>query len=344
MTKIEDFINLLQQDVYDRTRFNNAVKVVYEQLTTFTEIPEFNLEEVPQLLKGILVVTERVQERDVLQDEIFWYQYLRILEVFSAKIYQEILQTKSSILIETMSTLFKLAKTFHINYGYFKNHEHAVARFTEYANFAGSSQNAKITPALNPHKVRDIFTGLKQDFLVVPHTEYDQGQLVNDGYVDLEIDHTVLQTGQNRPLPTTATTAKVVGIDILFPILPTAQNLPVNFDGVSEAVRRWNPEHRRNTEGEYKIELKGYLQRIFPTIREEQGTSKTDILVFAGIAIECKKEPSQGELDRLVGQIARQKEEFGNVIAVVIRPPNITKIEKLCELYSADSHVKIFSK
>ena len=68
-------------------------------------------------------------------------------------------------------------------------------------------------------------------------------------------------------------------------------------------VRVWAPARRRNSEAEYKIELRKHLEHIKYTLNEEYGESLYDLLVEGKYAIELKKDPSLGEYDRLFGQL-----------------------------------------
>src|SRR5207245_502265 len=63
-------------------------------------------------------------------------------------------------------------------------------------------------------------------------------------------------------------------------------------------VRDWTPARRRNSEGEYKIELRKHLESLDYDLNEEFGESKFDLLVRSVYAIEVKKDPDLGEYDR----------------------------------------------
>ena len=83
-------------------------------------------------------------------------------------------------------------------------------------------------------------------------------------------------------------------------------------------IRHWTPARRRNSEGEYKIELRKHLESLKYELNEEFGESKFDLLVQSAYAIEVKKDPDLGEYDRLFGQIARHLQHQLKVIVVIL--------------------------
>ena len=70
-------------------------------------------------------------------------------------------------------------------------------------------------------------------------------------------------------------------------------------------IRAWSPARRRNTEGEYKIELRKKLEELRYAINEEFGESNSDLVVEKAFDIETKKDPQLSDFDRLFGQVAR---------------------------------------
>jgi len=64
-------------------------------------------------------------------------------------------------------------------------------------------------------------------------------------------------------------------------------------------IRAWTPARRRNSEGEYKIELRKHLESLKHKLNEEFGESKCDLLVGREHSMEVKKDPDLGEYDRL---------------------------------------------
>jgi hypothetical protein len=89
------------------------------------------------------------------------------------------------------------------------------------------------------------------------------------------------------------------------------------FLRVIRDIRHWTPARRRNSEGEYKIELLKHLESLQHELNEEFGESKFDLLVRGAYAIEVKKDPDLGEYDRLFGQIARNLQHQLRVIVVI---------------------------
>lgn len=89
------------------------------------------------------------------------------------------------------------------------------------------------------------------------------------------------------------------------------------FARLLKVIREWTPARRRNSEGEYKIELRKHLESLRYELNEEYGESKNDLLVQSTYTIEVKKDPDLGEYDRLFGQIARHLQHQLKVIVVI---------------------------
>ena len=85
-------------------------------------------------------------------------------------------------------------------------------------------------------------------------------------------------------------------------------------------IRRWMPARRRNSEGEYKIELRKHLESLGYRLNEEHGDSLCDLLVDRAFSIEIKKDPSLQEYGRLFGQIARHLQGYSSVIVLIFDP------------------------
>ena len=64
------------------------------------------------------------------------------------------------------------------------------------------------------------------------------------------------------------------------------------FEALINAVRLWSPARCRNSEGEYKIELRKHLESLRFPLNEEFGESNFDLLVNKKCAIEIKKDPN----------------------------------------------------
>ena len=92
-------------------------------------------------------------------------------------------------------------------------------------------------------------------------------------------------------------------------------------------IRAWSPARRRNTEGEYKIELRKKLEELRYAINEEFGESNSDLVVEKAFVIETKKDPQLSDYDRLFGQAARHLQHFPVVIAVIFDVPSEDKFD-----------------
>lgn len=108
------------------------------------------------------------------------------------------------------------------------------------------------------------------------------------------------------------------------------------FIKVINEIKNWSPGRRRNSEGEYKIELRKYLESLHHNVKEEYGESNLDLLIDGKFAIEIKKDPRLDDYDRLFGQLARHLQHHNEVIALIMEPPTGDKLcnfELLADLY-----------
>ncbi len=93
------------------------------------------------------------------------------------------------------------------------------------------------------------------------------------------------------------------------------------FEALIKHIRGWSPARRRNSEGEYKVELRGYLKSVGYNANEEFGESNIDLLINKKYMIEIKKDPKLGEYDRLFGQLARHLQHQICAIALIFDVP-----------------------
>ncbi len=103
------------------------------------------------------------------------------------------------------------------------------------------------------------------------------------------------------------------------------------FERVLRDIRLWSPGRRRNSEGEYKIELRAHLKSLGYRLDEEFGESNVDLLVNGKHSIETKNDPQLSEYDRLFGQLARHLQHQRNVIALIFDAPSE---DKFCNFVS----------
>lgn len=101
------------------------------------------------------------------------------------------------------------------------------------------------------------------------------------------------------------------------------------FKEIVDKILNWIPDRKRIIEEGYKIELRNYLEKYF-NLEEEVGESNTDLLLNKKFPIEIKKDPSQSEYDRLLGQMIRHNKLYGSAIAVVI---NISSEDRFKKFY-----------
>jgi len=108
------------------------------------------------------------------------------------------------------------------------------------------------------------------------------------------------------------------------------------FNALVREIRLWSPARRRNTEGEYKIELRSHLKSRGYGVNEEFGESNFDLLVDNIYAIELKKDPNLSEYDRLFGQLARHLQHQLRVVALIFDVPredNYSQFSALVDAY-----------
>ena len=104
------------------------------------------------------------------------------------------------------------------------------------------------------------------------------------------------------------------------------------FEGLINLIRNWTPAMRRSSEGEYKVELRKYLEAQKYKLNEETGDSKLDLLVNKKYGIEIKKAPGQADYDRLFGQLARHLQQKIEVIALIMDTPSQDKLNNFNKL------------
>lgn len=104
------------------------------------------------------------------------------------------------------------------------------------------------------------------------------------------------------------------------------------FEKLLGDIRLWSPGMRRNSEGEYKIELRRHLESLGYTVNEEHGESNVDLLINKRHAVEIKKDPQLSEYDRLFGQLARHLQHQMRVIALILDAPSEDKFSNFTSL------------
>lgn len=105
-----------------------------------------------------------------------------------------------------------------------------------------------------------------------------------------------------------------------------------DFDRIVNHIRAWSPARRRNSEGEYKIELRSHLKSLRYAVKEEFGESNFDLLVEGTYAIEIKKDPKLADYDRLFGQLARHLQHQRRVVVVIFDAPGEDNFENFSTL------------
>lgn len=137
-----------------------------------------------------------------------------------------------------------------------------------------------------------------------------------------------------------ATTNSVPGFERALEIIAAAsrtvaspqKNGDRDFSRLIDDVRSWTPARRRNSEAEYKIELRKHLESLKWELNEEYGESKYDLLVRKEYAIELKKDPDLAEYDRLFGQLGRHLQHSQKVIVLIIEATRKDKYDNFTVL------------
>jgi len=111
------------------------------------------------------------------------------------------------------------------------------------------------------------------------------------------------------------------------------------FNELTETIRDWTPDRKRIIEEGYKIELRNYLENYF-NLEEEVGESNPDLLINKKYPVEIKKDPTQSEYDRLLGQMIRHNKLFGSAIAVVTNVSSEDRFRKFQKLF-IEIHTKL---
>lgn len=104
------------------------------------------------------------------------------------------------------------------------------------------------------------------------------------------------------------------------------------FSEIVDKLVSWTPNRKRIIEEGYKIELRNYLGKYF-NLEEEVGESNPDLLLNKKFPIEIKKDPSQSEYDRLLGQMLRHNKLYGSAIAVVTNVSSEDRFKKFQKLF-----------
>jgi len=136
------------------------------------------------------------------------------------------------------------------------------------------------------------------------------------------------------------TSSKVAGFDRAIEIITASikpsiskrKNADSEFLRLIKDVRDWTPARRRNSEAEYKIELRKHLESLKHELNEEFGESRYDLLVRREYVIELKKDPDLGEYDRLFGQLARHLQHQCKVIVLILNATRNDKYDNFISL------------
>jgi hypothetical protein len=128
-----------------------------------------------------------------------------------------------------------------------------------------------------------------------------------------------------------------------------AQTPPELLARVVDAINQWIPRMRYGKEEGYRVDLTGHLHAAHGFhVRMEAGESQADIQVNDAVPIELKKNPTQANYDRLLGQLTRHKRAKGCAIAVVCDVRRLEQfqdfVHNVAETVGKDERVVVIQK
>ena len=104
------------------------------------------------------------------------------------------------------------------------------------------------------------------------------------------------------------------------------------FDDIVQKIEAWTPDRKRVIEEGYKIGIRHHLETFFE-VEEEVGDTNPDLLINKKYPIEIKRDPTQSEYDRLLGQMVRHNKSFGSAIAIITNVSSQDRFKKFHKLF-----------
>ena len=89
------------------------------------------------------------------------------------------------------------------------------------------------------------------------------------------------------------------------------------FLGLIQSIEGWTPLKRHRTEEGYQMDLRQYLQYECGYQCRLEGVEMADIVVDDKFPVELKKNPTQSEYDRLLGQLTRMHRAKNFAVGVI---------------------------
>ncbi|MEE9173628.1 MAG: SAP domain-containing protein [Thermoplasmata archaeon] len=89
------------------------------------------------------------------------------------------------------------------------------------------------------------------------------------------------------------------------------------FLGLNQSIEGWTPLKRHRTEEGYQMDLRQYLQYECGYQCRLEGVEMADIVVEDKFPVELKKNPTQAEYDRLLGQLTRMHRAKNFAVGVI---------------------------
>ena len=121
-------------------------------------------------------------------------------------------------------------------------------------------------------------------------------------------------------------------LDVPNSLKSSGQKSGKSFNEIVHKIVLSNPDRKRIIEEGYKIEIRAYLEKFFD-VEEEVGETNPDLLLNKKYPIEIKKDPTQSEYDRLLGQMIRHNKSFGSAIAVITSVSSQDRYKKFQRLF-----------
>jgi len=216
-----------------------------------------------------------------------------------------------------------------------------TSAYSKLQNAAGDAPNKLQMERMPFATIMQQYGNLVMELSVVPaYPEWDQRGLKPTKSGLRRKPHNMKWSELPAKFMEWATINKVSGFDKAIEIIATSgltgankpHNSDIDFSRLIKDVRVWTPARRRNSEAEYKIELRKHLESLSYELNEEYGESKYDLLVRRKYAIELKKDPDLTEYDRLFGQLARHLQHQCKVIVLILEATRNDKYDNFTAL------------
>ena len=338
-----DILKKILQSFDDGKWVLEEIPALYESITSLSEEAKpAPREEWDDVLAHVQKILSLINEGAIRENEVYWCSFIRVIEIYLSRIWRVAIEVKEEVL-RVNDKFFLVATDLQRIYSYFTKNDIAIERSVEYDGFRGQVNHKMQVPKFSPTRESDIKTAITQEFILPFHVKRENKRLMNDGFLPLAIESTVLSQGKSVPYDG-STPIAIPYLDIFITTTFFDNAHEASFEGVSRVIREWQPSQKRKFEEGYKAELAQYLRQYFDDVKEERGESDADILVCNKVPIAMKQNPDKTKLDILSGQLGRHKREYGFVISVVCKIQNGSLYEHWKKQYDRDVKIALIEK